>query len=128
MGINLGTLGVTKAYLGDTELKQIYLGTIPLLTPPEPELTYVGAITPLSVARRSPAATTVGNYALFGGGYASAYSTVVDAYDESLTRSTPTALSIARAYLAATTVGSCALFGGGNTGSVSAVVDAYTVI
>jgi hypothetical protein len=50
---------------------------------------------------------------------------VVDAYDTSLTRSTPTALSTARRYLAATTVGDYALFGGGNASSYSSVVDAY---
>ena len=83
--------------------------------------------TALSKARYGLAATSVGDYALFGGGYASSYSNVVDAYNTSLTRSTPTALSKARSYLAATSVGDYALFGGGYTGSYSAVVDAYTV-
>lgn len=78
--------------------------------------------TALSQARRSFAATTVGDYALFGGGYdGSSYSNVVDAYDSNLTRSTPTALSQASSGLAATTVGNYALFGGGS----SSVVDAY---
>ena len=81
--------------------------------------------TALSVARRSLTATSVGDYALFGGGYAAAVDATVDAYDLSLTRSTPTALSAARAYVAATSVGDYALFGGGHTGSVSDVVDAY---
>jgi tRNA G37 N-methylase TrmD len=60
---------------------------------------------------------------LFGGGYTGSYSNTVDAYDNSLTRSTPTALSVDRYYLAATTVGNYALFGGGY--SASNVVDAY---
>ena len=61
---------------------------------------------------------------MFGGGITrSSNSNVVDAYDTSLTRSTPTALSQARSYLAATTVGDYALFGGGT--GYSAVVDAY---
>ena len=90
--------------------------------------------TALSQVRHLLAATNVGNYALFGGGYDSSYSAVVDAYDTSLTRSTPTALSQARDALAATTVASAggsspqsgyALFGGGYAGSYSAVVDAY---
>jgi len=85
----------------------------------------IGTATALSVARGSLAATTLGNYALFGGGLATGYSAVVDAYDTSLTRSTPTALSFAREYLSATTVGNYALFGGGEAGSYSAVVDAY---
>ncbi len=81
-------------------------------------------VTPLSAARHALAATTVGDYALFGGGD-TPVSNVVDAYDTSLTRTTPTALSVARGYLAATTVGNYALFGGGWT--TSNVVDAYYV-
>lgn len=92
------------------------------------ELTYYGTVTALSAARRYLAATTIGDYALFGGGYAaSSYSNVVDAYNKSLTRSTPTALSAARRYLAATTIGDYALFGGGQAALLgySNVVDAY---
>ena len=77
----------------------------------------------LSAARNYLAATSIGDYALFGGGTPSG--TAVDAYDTSLTRSTPTALSEARRYLAATSIGEYALFGGGYTGANSAVVDAY---
>ena len=81
--------------------------------------------TALSQARDSLAAKTVGNYALFGGGYVDGYSAVVDAYNTSLTRSTPTELSQARVGLAATSVGNYALFGGGSNGSYLDVVDAY---
>ena len=83
--------------------------------------------TALSAARAYLAATTVGNYGLFGGGSSGS---VVDAYNTSLTRSTPTALSAGRNYLAATTVGNYGLFGGGGwyTNSYSSVVDAYQVI
>jgi hypothetical protein len=77
------------------------------------------------------AATTVGNYALFGGGTKSHGSTAsadffatVDAYNTSLTRTTPTALGTARSDLAATTVGDYALFGGGAPGYLTAV-DSY---
>ena len=90
------------------------------------ELEYYGTATALSTARRLLAATTVGDYALFGGGTTGSSSNVVDAYNASLTRSTPTALSTARYQLAATTVGDYALFGGGTTGNSSSVVDAYT--
>jgi hypothetical protein len=89
------------------------------------ELVKASNPTALSTARRILAATTVGNYALFGGGNTGSNSSVVDAYDTDLTRSTPTALSTARRYLAATTVGDYALFGGGTTGLNSSVVDAY---
>lgn len=83
--------------------------------------------TALSQARKSLAATTVGDYALFGGGENnSSRLSTVDAYSTSLTRTTPTALSQARKSLAATAVGNYALFGGGNSGSTRyATVDAY---
>ena len=88
--------------------------------------------TALSVVRGVLAATHIGNYALFGGGYdgdtsgdGNLYSAVVDAYDTSLNRTTPTALSVARSSLAATHIGNYALFGGGRIGNpYSAVVDA----
>lgn len=90
------------------------------------ELAYYGTITSLSVARNLLAATTIGNYALFGGGSTSNYSGNVDAYNTSLTRTSATALGTSRASLAATTVGNYAMFGGGDTSSnYSSAVDAY---
>ena len=75
-------------------------------------------------ARNGLAGTSVGNYALFAGG--SGNSNVVDAYDTSLTRSTPTALSVARRSLAGASVRAYALFAGGSaSGDASNVVDAY---
>ena len=61
---------------------------------------------------------------MFGGGEGrrSPYIDTVDAYDASLTRSTPTVLSVERDILAATTVGNYALFGGGSNKDT---VDAY---
>ena len=82
----------------------------------------------LSLARTSLAATTIGDYALFGGGYdiSGTYVSNVDAYDTSLTRTKPTSLSTGRGNLAATTVGNYALFGGGFTsGTAVTNVDAY---
>ena len=79
--------------------------------------------TALSNARRGLAATAIGNYALFGGGYRDGSNVdTVDAYDASLTRTIPTVLSNARGGLAATTIGNYALFGGG---SYLNTVDAY---
>ena len=73
-------------------------------------------VSELSQARNRFAATTVGNYALFGGGSPGlsnqGYSTV-DVYTDSLVKTTASDLSQARCYLAATTVGGHALFGGG---------------
>ena len=84
--------------------------------------------TPLSEARAYLTATSVGNYALFGGGDGDTITATVDAYDASLTRTTATPLSEARAYLTATSVGNYALFGGGYRSSTYYnTVDAYTV-
>ena len=78
-------------------------------------------------ARCHLAATTVGNYALFGGGKYSTINSYVDAYDTSLTRTSPTSLSYATCHLAATTVGNYALFAGGDNdaGLYYATVNAY---
>jgi len=83
--------------------------------------------TRLSMSRYGLAATTVGDYALFGGGYDSSTNfSTVDAYDSNLTRSTPTALSVRRTFLSATTLGNYALFGGGYGNSDHLpTVDAY---
>ena len=76
---------------------------------------------------RGAATSTVGNYALFGGGSSSgSYYSTVDTYNSSLTRSTTTSLSEARCFLNATTVENYALFGGGYYGSnCCSTVDAY---
>ena len=127
---------VKKIYTGvDNVAKQVkkgYVGVGGVARPffsAEARLEYYGVITPLSVARYYLAATTVGNYALFGGGRESGYTykNTVDAYDGNLTRSTPTVLSVARDNLAATTVGNYALFGGGygSDSTYKAAVDAY---
>ena len=127
---------VKKIYTGvDNVAKQVkkgYVGVGGVARPffsAEAGVEYYGVITPLSVARYNLAATTVGNYALFGGGSgdAPADKDTVDAYDYTLTRSTPTALSAARYSLAATTVGNYALFGGGfgDAPTNKDTVDAY---
>ena len=105
--------------------------------------------TSLSQYRTHLAATSVAHaggsspqsgYALFAGGYYNdsghTYPAIVDAYDTSLTRTTPTALSEGREFLGGTNVspigGSSpqsgyALFGGGSNSSYvpTATVDAY---
>ena len=68
--------------------------------------------TPLSVARSELAATSIRDYALFGGGTNGSPLNVVDAYSPGLTRTTPTTLSQARRILSATSIGNYALFGG----------------
>ena len=89
-------------------------------------LSYYGTATSLSAARHYLAATSIGNYALFGGGSSDGgLSNTVDAYDTSLTRTNPTSLSVARHYLAATSIGNYALFGGGSSNGRLSQVDAY---
>ena len=92
-------------------------------------LKYYGSVSPLRTEKEYLAATTVGNYALFGGGYRYHaaeyyYYKDVDAYNDSLIRSSPPDLKTGRQHLAATTVGNYALFGGGSSPYTNAV-DAY---
>lgn len=74
--------------------------------------------TSLSWARSSLAATTVGNYAIFAGGYVSGSTSSggEDVYNSSLTRSTPiTSLGVGGKGIAATAVGNYALFANGSS-------------
>ena len=114
---------IKKGYFGVSNLarkiKKAYIGVGGVARPcwSGGELAYYGTATALSAARKSLSATSVGDYALFGAGNY----TTVDAYNKSLTRSTPTASSSARQYGAATSVGNYALFAGGyNVSSVDA--------
>ena len=114
---------VKKMYIGENntahKIKKAYIGIGGVARPcfSGGELAYYGTITPLSEARSELAATTVGDYALFGGGDGSTVSMVVDAYDTSLVRTNAPQLGNRRYWLAATTVGNYALFGGGYNGS-----------
>ena len=121
----IGIDGVAK------KIKKAYIGVGGVARPcwgGGDEPTYYGTATALSTARDGLAATSVGDYALFGGGFNDfSYPVVVDAYNSSLVRSTPTALSKARYSLAATSVGKYALFGGGDFDNETNVVDAYMV-
>ena len=119
--VPIGDIGNINATMGMVNKSgntyTILYGKLPSLTRTIP--------TPLSEARGYLAATSVGNYALFGGG---SYKDTIDAYDASLIRTIPTPLSAGRSYLAATTVGDYALFGGGhNRSTYSNIVDAYTI-
>lgn len=82
------------------------------------ELERYGMAAALSAARDSMRAATVGKCALFAGGYGRSIfghsvSSSVDAYNTSLTKSTPTELSCKRCGHAAASVGGYALFVGG---------------
>nr|DAN38368.1 MAG TPA: Kelch repeat [Caudoviricetes sp.] len=133
IGVNGIARKIKKGYVGidnlSRKIKKAYIGVGGIARPfwSGGKLTYYGTITPLSQARFSLAATSIGGYALFGGGYSPVYSSVVDAYDSNLTRSTPTALTQARYNLSATSIGDYAFFGGGYSSVYSSVVDVYTV-
>lgn len=88
--------------------------------------------TKLSVARRYIMAAAIGDYLLFAGGHEktsdSSYrlSDVVDAYNASLVRSTPTKLRTGKDYGAAASTENYAVFGGGgNMSTEGRYVDAY---
>ena len=131
IGVNNVARQVKKVYIGVNgvarKVKKIYIGVANIARQVfgGGELRYYGTATSLSEARKYLAATSVG---LFGGGFPGPLSTV-DAYDTSLTRTSPTALSVVRGDLAATSVGNYALFGGGfySSSEGSSTVDAYTV-
>lgn len=71
----------------------------------------------ISGNRYGMGSTAVGDYILFAGGSSSSPFATVDAFDASLTRTSPEALSVARERPAAATVGDYALFVGGSAGS-----------
>ena len=133
IGVNNVARQVKKVYIGVNgvarKVKKIYIGVANIARQifGGGELSYYGKATSLSEARGGLAATSVGNYALFGGG--SPFFSTVDAYNTSLTRTSPTALSEARGNLAAASVGNYALFGGGYKGNsvYCSTVDAYMV-
>ncbi|NEQ05873.1 MAG: hypothetical protein F6K37_07910 [Moorea sp. SIO4E2] len=83
----------------------------------------------LSEGRDHPAATTVGNLAIFAGGRADDYSNVVDVFEYqngTLKRiELGLELSEQRSFLAATTVGNLAIFAGGYNDEYSEVVDVF---
>ena len=88
--------------------------------------------TALAIGRYLPGAVTIGDYALFGGGYNGSLEDDVDVYDSSLTKRSTKFLSVGRYEPASTTVGDYALFAGGHGDSsvstYSKVVDAFTVV
>lgn len=127
---------IKKGYIGieglARKIKKAYIGIGGVARPcwSGGELAYYGTVTAMNVERSELAATSVGDYALFGGGagkYSAVYTTL-DYYDGSLTHSTATGLANSRRLLAATTIGSYGLFAGGCNGAGTTyydVVDAY---
>ena len=116
---------ILKGFIGDANNKA------KLFYVHQPELIYSGSKTVLTQARAFIATAKVGDYALFAGGQnydgTTAYTTV-DAYNKSLTRSTPTALGGTRTFMAGASIGNYALFAGGRltqSGTVYGTVYSY---
>ena len=114
---------VKKGYIGVGGVARLFFSG-------EPELSYYGKAADLSNTTTYLAATTIGDYALFGGGTkgSTIYKTV-DAYNSALTKSTCNDMGYTKRYLAATSVGNYALFAGGertDSGTIANTVDTYT--
>lgn len=88
---------------------------------------YFGQVTGLNNAKMALAAVTVGDYALFSGGYDGDRTAETDAYNKELTHSTPQQLGVSRSELSATKAGAYALVAGGSAALVtfSDYVDSY---
>ena len=132
IGVNGVAKKIKKAYIGvGGKARLIYRAQVTSVISHA-----VGASTMMSTARRSLGATTIGNYALFGGGTVSSGSTkIVDSFNSSLTRENTTALNTARSNPKAITLNNTyAFFVGGNVGydenysngSCSNITDIYT--
>lgn len=82
----------------------------------------------LSSAKIDLASATVGEYAMFAGGYKgnsdAAYVATVDAYNTALTKTTMPDLSVGRYGLASAVIGDYALFAGGIS-KISSTIDQY---
>ena len=107
IGIGGTARKVKKMYIGDSSGKARLCYSA--------ELERHGMAAALGVARYDIRTATVGNYALFAGGFKPGLSSVdtVDAYNTSLTKSTPANLEYRRGYHAAASIGGYALFTGG---------------
>lgn len=130
IGVDGKARKIKKAYIGvdgkARKIKKAYIGIGGVARPcwSSGELAYYGTITNLRKGTYNLAATTVGNYALFAGGYGwnddvRGSTNTVTAYNNTLTRSSPSDLNKKTNKLTATTVGNYALFGGGDGGSAA---------
>ena len=84
VSVNRKARKIKKAYVGvDDKARAFWSGG---------ELRYYGTATALSVGRLNIAGVSTSHHALFGGGYNGARKSTVDAYNASLTRTTPSEL------------------------------------
>ena len=113
IGIGGTARKVKKMYIGDSSGKARLCYSA--------ELEKYGMAAALSAARYDVRTATVGNYALFAGGLKPGLFSVktVDAYNTSLTKSTPAELPWERGYHASAAIGGYALFAGGEERTTS---------
>lgn len=124
LGIDNVAHKVKKGYIGDANgIAQLFFSNVA-------KLTKYGAATNLSKSAHCLAASTVGNYAIFAGGFKASPLNTVNAYNSSLSKSNPTSLSASRFSLAGSTNGMYALFAGGRntllSNDIISSVDAYS--
>ena len=113
IGIGGTARKVKKMYIGDSSGKARLCYSA--------ELDRHGMAAALSVARYDVRTATVGNYALFAGGLKPGLFSVktVDAYNTSLTKSTPAEMTWERGYHASAAIEGYALFAGGEQRTTS---------
>ena len=123
IGIDNVARKLKKAYIGVGGIARQFFSS-------EQKLVYYGNATNLSAGRRGLASTSIGDYAIFGGGFisGSSCSATVDTYTKDLVKGTASSLSAARGELTATAVGDYALFGGGKNNSYLTAVNAYQIV
>ena len=123
IGIGGKARKVKKMYIGDSSGKARLCYSA--------ELKKVGTATALGRPCQVLAAASVGDYALFAGrdeGFITYSPSAIDAYDTSLTKSSPTGWGAERKNCGAATIGNHALFAGGGDehgDKVQSSVDAY---
>lgn len=138
IGINNIARKIKKGYVSKSgiarKIKKGYIGVGGLARPfwSGGELAYYGTITPISESYECEghAAASVGNYAIFGGGFERQPNTVMlrnpTAYNNSLTKMSAPPLQIGRSAISSASSSNFAVFGGGNNyTSRDPRVDAY---
>lgn len=122
IGVNGKAKTIAKVYKGNSS------GKAELIFGPRGMVRSSKKISELSDFYNGKSAGTIGNYALFAGGVDSSfnYTSTVDVYDSTLTKTTSSSLSIGRCYLSEAVVGKYVLFAGGEHQKPVANVDAFT--
>lgn len=110
VGVNNTARKVKKGYIGVGGVARLWYRA-------RMELSYYGTATSLSQGRGYGAGASVGDYAVITGGYTTSAQKTVDAYNKSLTRSTPTALPTSKYHHSGLSIGDYALFAGGYSSS-----------